>query len=259
MKPLRLLQLTAFVSTLDRFAMPPMLLAMSRDLQAPLAAVVQAAGAYFLAYGLMQPVWGMVSDRLGLVRTMRLTLLAAAVATTAAATTGSVLTLGIARGLAGAAFSAAIPASLIYLGDTVPAVRRQREVTDLMVGVALGTALASVGAGFVAQLLSWRVAFVVTGSVALVLVVALRQLAEPPRTRRHVSPLAPLGAVGRSRAALVVLVLAFVEGGVLLGVLTLLPPAVEAAGASAGLAGAVTGAYGVAVLVFARLVGFLSR
>ena len=259
MKPLRLLQLTAFVSTLDRFAMPPMLLAMSRDLQAPLAAVVQAAGAYFLAYGLMQPVWGMVSDRLGLVRTMRLTLLAAAVATTAAATTGSVLTLGIARGPAGAAFSAAIPASLIYLGDTVPAVRRQREVTDLMVGVALGTALASVGAGFVAQLLSWRVAFVVTGSVALVLVVALRQLDEPPRTRRHVSPLAPLGAVGRSRAALVVLVLAFVEGGVLLGVLTLLPPAVEAAGASAGLAGAVTGAYGVAVLVFARLVGFLSR
>lgn len=259
MKPLRLLQLTAFVSTLDRFAMPPMLLAMSRDLQTPLAAVVQAAGAYFLTYGLMQPVWGMVSDRLGLVRTMRLTLFAAAVATTAAATTGSVLTLGIARGLAGAAFSAAIPASLIYLGDTVPAVRRQREVTDLMVGVALGTALASVGAGFVAQWLSWRVAFVVTGCVALALVAALRRLAEPPRTRRHVSAFAPLGAVGRSRPALVVLLLAFVEGGVLLGVLTLLPPAVEAAGASAGLAGAVTGAYGVAVLVFARLVGSLSR
>ncbi len=259
MRPLRLLQLTALVSTLDRFSMPPMLLAMSRDLDAPLTAVVQAAGAYFLAYGLMQPVWGMVSDRMGLVRTMRLTLLAAAVATTAAALTDSALALGIARGLAGGAFSAAIPASLIYLGDTVPAQHRQREVTDLMVGVAVGTALASVGAGFVAQLLTWRAAFVVTGVAALVLVVALRRLPEPPRTRTHGHLLAPLGQVARSGPARLVLLLAFIEGGVLLGVLTLLPPAVEATGASAGLAGAVTAAYGVAVLGFARLVGALSR
>jgi predicted MFS family arabinose efflux permease len=56
-----------------------------------------------------------------------------------------------------------------------------------------------------------------------------------------------------------VLLLAFVEGGVLLGALTLLPPAVESTGVSAALAGAVTAVYGVAVLVFAPLVGALSR
>lgn len=71
---IRLLQLTALVSTLDRFAMPPMLVAISRDLNLPLSTVVAAAGAYFLAYGLMQPVWGIVSDRLGLVRTLRVAL-----------------------------------------------------------------------------------------------------------------------------------------------------------------------------------------
>lgn len=259
MRPLRLLQATAFVSTLDRFSMPPMLLAMSRDLDAPLTAVVQAAGAYFLAYGLMQPVWGMVSDRVGLVRTMRLTLIAATVATTASAFSGSTLALGITRGLAGAAFSAAIPASLIYLGDTVPAQGRQRDVTDLMAGVAVGTALASVGAGFVAQLFSWRAAFVITGLAALAVVVALRRLAEPARPRSHGRLLAPLAVVARSGPARLVLLLAFIEGAVLLGVLTLVPPAVEATGASAGLAGAVTAAYGVAVLAFARLVGALSR
>lgn len=257
--PLRLLQLTAFVSTLDRFAMPPMLIAMARDLDVPLTQIIQAAGAYFLAYGLMQPVWGMVSDRLGLVRTMRLTLLLAAVMTAAAALTATPLALGIVRGLAGACFAAAIPASLIYIGDTVPAQRRQRDVTDLMVGVALGTALASVGAGVLAQLLSWRIAFMVTGLGALVMVVALRNLIEPPRTRVHAHLLAPLVQVARSGWARLVLALAFVEGAVLLGVLTLLPPAVEAAGASAALAGAVTAAYGVAVFGFARLVGALSQ
>ena len=63
----RLLQMIALVSTLDRFAMPPMLIAMAHALGAPLSAIVTAAGAYFLAYGLMQPLWGAASDRIGLV------------------------------------------------------------------------------------------------------------------------------------------------------------------------------------------------
>ena len=78
---LRLLQLTSFVSTLDRFAMPSVLLAISRDLEVPLQSVVTAASVYYIAYGAMQPVWGIVSDRLGRVRTLRVTLLLAAVAT----------------------------------------------------------------------------------------------------------------------------------------------------------------------------------
>ena len=114
------------------------------------------------------------------------------------------------------------------------------------------------GAGVLAQLLSWRVAFILTGLAALALVIALRHLAEPPRTRVHQHLLAPLIQVAQSAPARLVLALAFVEGAVLLGVLTLLPPAVEAAGAGAALGGAVTAVYGVAVFGFARVVGALS-
>jgi predicted MFS family arabinose efflux permease len=256
---LRLLQLTTFVSTLDRFAMPPLLIAIALDLDVPLAQIVQAAGAYFLAYGLMQPVWGMVSDSLGLVRTMRLTLLLAGIASIIAAFAWAPVALGLARGLGGAFFGAAYPASLIYIGDTVPADRRQRDIARLMVGVAVGTALASVGAGLLAQLFTWRAAFVVTGAAALVLSLSLRRLAEPPRTRVHRNALAPLVHVARSRTALFVIGLAFTEGAVLLGVLTLLPASVEAAGSTTAVAGAVTGTYGVAVYVSAWVVGRLSR
>ena len=49
----------------------------------PLPSVVTAASVYYVAYGAMQPVWGIVSDRLGRVRTLRVTLLLAAVATAA--------------------------------------------------------------------------------------------------------------------------------------------------------------------------------
>jgi MFS family permease len=239
--------------------MPPVLIAIAVDLGAPLSAVVQAAGAYFLAYGLMQPVWGTVSDHLGLVRTMRLALLVAGLASVTGALAWSPLALGIARGAAGGFFGAAYPAGLIYLGDTVPADRRQRDIARLMVGVALGTGLASLGAGLLAQVWTWRAVFVITGTAGLVLAVLLRRLAEPPRTRTHATVLTPLVAVTRSPTTLLVLGLAFLEGAVLLGVLTLLPAAVEDAGAPTALAGAVAAVYGVAVFLASTFVGRLSR
>jgi predicted MFS family arabinose efflux permease len=257
--PIRLLQATAFVATVDRFAMPPMLVAIAHGLDVPLGQIVAAAGIYFLAYGLSQPVWGMVSDWLGLVTTMRLTLLAAAATTVSAAFVWDPVSLAVTRGLAGGFFGAAFPSTLIYVGDTVTATSRQREVTRLMVGVALGTASASVAAGVVADLFTWRAAFVGTGIAAMLLAWMLRGLPPPPVRRTHTSVWSPLAVVARSRITLVVLGLAFVEGAVLLGSLTVLPPAVEAAGASAGVAGTVAAAYGVAVYVFARLVGALSR
>ena len=162
--PIRLLQLNAFVSILDRFAMPPLLIAIAADLDAPLTAVVQAAGAYFLAYGLSQPLWGVVSDSLGLVRTMRLALVVR----------GSRRPGGRVRRHAAGARDRAGRGRCLLRGRVSgrdhlhrrhgPSDRRQRELTRLMVGVALGTALASVGAGVVAQLFTWRAVFVATAS-----------------------------------------------------------------------------------------------
>jgi MFS family permease len=254
---LRLLQLTSFTSTLDRFAMPPVLLAISRDLDAPLPSVVTAASVYYVAYGAMQPVWGMVSDRIGRVRTLRITLLLAALATAASATVHDVAGLTIARGLAGGLFGAAMPTCLIYVGDMVPSARRQQEVARLLVGVAVGTALAAAGAGVLAQVASWRLAFALTGACALVLCVLLRKLPEPAGRPRQ-SLLAPLRQVAATPVALLVLLLSFTEGVVLLGTLTLLPAAVESAGTPTALAGAVTATYGLAVLAFAPLAGRLS-
>jgi predicted MFS family arabinose efflux permease len=256
---LRLLQATTFVSTLDRFAMPPMLVVMAAALHVPLSTIVQTAGLYFLAYGLMQPVWGVVSDRLGRVRTLRISLLLAALAAGASALSTNVVQLGVTRALAGAFFAAAVPASLIYVGDTVPGERRQPEITNLMTGVALGTAIAAAGAGALAQIASWRYAFAISAGCALVLLVLLRRLPEPANERPVEHLLAPAGRVLRSRSTLLVLLLAFIEGGILLGGLTLLPAAIESTGLGSTAAGAITAVYGIAVLVFARLVGWMSR
>ncbi len=257
---IRLLQLTALGSTLDRFAMPPMLVAIAADLDASLSEIVQVAGAYFLVYGLCQPVWGTVSNRFGRVRTLRVTLAAAGLLTILSSLAFDPWSLGVTRGLAGGLFGAAYPSLLIYIGDTVPPFVRQRDIARLMVGVAVGTAVASAGAGVVADHASWRFVFVATGVLAVALAVLLRRLPEstaPVREGRTV--IGPLVEVARSRVARFVLAMAFTEGAVLLGGLTLLPPAAEHAGATAAVAGAVTGIYGLSVYASSHVVGRLSQ
>jgi YNFM family putative membrane transporter len=259
---LRLLQVGSFTSSVDRFLFPPLIVAIAVDLSASVATVTLAATAYFQAYGVMQAVWAMVSDRLGRVRTIRLALALASGAGLLAAIAPDPWALAWARGLTGACFAAAVPGALTYVGDTVPAARRQAPMTDLMTGAALGIALATAGAGLVADHGSWRIALVVPALVAGGLVVALRRVPEPFTADDVVGvrrgALWSFGQVFRRRWALVVLALVLAEGLVLVSLLTFLPMTLQRAGWSASVAGLVTAGYGVSVLVCAQVVKRLS-
>jgi MFS family permease len=128
--PLRLLRAAAFLSNFDRFAVAPMLVTIAADLEASLAEVATAASVYYLLYGLMQPVWGMLSDRLGRVQVMRLTLLAVVVPGLLSALAPSLPVLVVGRALAGGLFAAVIPAALVYISDTMPITFRQKALAD---------------------------------------------------------------------------------------------------------------------------------
>lgn len=255
----RRLQLTSFVSAFDRFAMPPMLVAIAHDLGVPLTQVVSAAGAYFLVYGLMQPIWGMLSNRLGLAATMTWSTLAGSLATLSATWSNDVLSLTLSRAVAGGLFSAGIPAALIYVGNTALPRRRQREVTDLMTGVALGTAFSTAIAGSLTYFVGWRWVFALTGCIGILSALYIARLTEFPRTSFRDPLLAPVKKVLANQAVHQLLVLAVLDGAAVLGVLTFLPTAVESAGHNAATAAAVTATYGLAVLVGARIVGTLSH
>lgn len=251
---LRLLQLATFTSACDRFAIAPLLVAIGLDLGVSLSAAAAVAGGYFLAYGLMQPVWGMVSDRIGRVRVMRLALLGAALAGLASAVAPTILVLGVARVVGGACFAAVVPSTLVYVGDVWPAATRQRPMSDILTSSALGIALATVGAGVLADLVGWRVVPAVTAAVAAGLWLALARLPEPDRAPPTGSPARSIGRVLRSRWGLLVLALVLVEGAVVLGVLTYVAPAVQWLGWTASGAGLVAAAFGVGALGFSRVV-----
>ncbi|RZT86021.1 putative MFS family arabinose efflux permease [Pseudonocardia sediminis] len=257
---LRLLQVASLVSTCDRFAIAPLLVLIAADLDVSLGVTAGVAGGYFLAYGLMQAVWGVLSDRLGRVRVMRVALCGAAAAGLASALAPTVTVLLVARVVTGGCFAALIPASLVYVGDTWPEKVRQRPLSDVLAASALGTAVATAGAGLLADLVGWRTVFGLTAAAGAVLFVALRRLPEPtPSTGPAaasglVGALRPLGTVLADGWARIVLLLAFVEGVVVLAALTFLAPALQSLGSSAGVAGLVSGGFGVGALVFSRLV-----
>lgn len=252
------LQATAFVTTFDRFAMPPLLVAISRDLDAPLAAVAGAAGAYFLAYGLMQPVWGLLSERVGIARAIRWAVLGGAVMTLCSALVTDVTTLALARVGAGLCFSAAFPSTLIYVGETVAGSHRQRQVTRLMTGVALGTALSTVTAGLLADTVGWRWVFVASAALAGLTGWFVWSLAEVPRTQELRAPWVTVARVARNPMALTLLILVAVEGAGLFGAFTFIPAAVESGGWGPAAAAAPAALFGLAVLAGSSVVGRLS-
>ncbi|MEV0386127.1 MFS transporter [Nonomuraea sp. NPDC050643] len=258
-RPPLALSVAGFVSSFDRFAVSPMLVLIATDLNVSLSASVAAASGYYLAYGLTQPLWGLLSDRFGRVRVMRGALLGAALAGLVSALMPVLGALVLARVVTGACFGAIIPTSLTYVGDTVEQSVRQRALTDLMAAAALGTALATGLGGVVAGRFDWRVAFTVPAVCALACALSLRSLPEPPRpggaghgAGRY------LRAVLGQRWALLVFALAFTEGAIMLGALPFLPTALQHAGVAAAVAGLAVTAYGLGLWAVAKLVKRLS-
>jgi len=257
----RLLQLAAFFSSFDRFAIAPMLLTIAASLGASLTEVAATASLYYLLYGLMQPVWGMLSDRIGRVRVMRLTLFGAAFAGILSSLAPNLTVLIVARALAGGLFAAVIPASLVYIGDTVEMGSRQAALADLMAASAVGTALATVLGGLAAYLDGWRVAFAAPALAGAALAVLLARLPEPKAfsEQKREGPLVQAGRVFVEPWALAVIGIVLVEGAVILGFLTFLAPSLESAGFSPAVAGLAVGLYGLAVLGWTRTVKLLAN
>jgi predicted MFS family arabinose efflux permease len=248
---IQLLMAASATSSFDRFVTGPVLLTVAGAFSVGLSEAAAVASLYYLLYGVSQPFWGLCSDRLGRVRTMRLAFAITCAAGTLAVFSTSLTALVVTRGIAGAGMGAVVPGCLVYVGDAVPFAARQHTVTDLNAATATGITLATALGGLLASTVSWRAAFAVPAVLAGLLVVLLGRLPEPTRSgERQAGVLTVL----RARWGRRVLALALVEGAALLGLLTYLAPAVESTGRSATVSGLVVALYGVGLLLASRVV-----
>ena len=250
----RLFYVGPFITMFDRGVIGPLLVAIALDFHLPLTAAAGVATAYYIFYGGMQLVYGILSDRLGRVRVMRIGLAGAAGAgifSTIAPTLGLLVA---ARAAAGGLAAAILPASIVYIGDALPFRLRQRVLADLLAAAAIGSASAALIAGLVARYASWRLAFLIPALVAAVLFFGYRSLPEARAATANAGVRSQLAIVVGRPWALFLIALAFVEGVALQGLFTFLAPALQARGFSAAVAGLVVAAYGLAVLAGTQVV-----
>jgi len=243
----------------DRFAVAPLLIPIAASFHVSLAAVSGAASLYYLAYGLMPLLYGVLSDRFGRVRVIRAALVGVALADVLSALSPSLAALLVARVITGGIACGVMPTTLVYLADRFPFAVRQQAITNVLVFVALGTTAGTLGAGLTAHVLSWRYFFLVPGAIALAVAIALRGTPESLLTRSSQNPLEQVASVLRHGWAVVVLLLAVVNGAVMFGFVTYLAPALEATGQSPAIAGVVVASYGVSVLLCTRAFRYVAR
>ncbi len=255
----RILYLGAFATMADRFAVAPLLIPMAATYHVSLAAVSGVASLYYLAYGLLPTLYGLLSDRFGRVRIIRAALAGTALADVLSALSPNLTALLVARFITGGIACGVFPTTLVYLADRFPFKVRQQAITNVLVFVALGTTAGTLGAGITANVFSWRYFFLIPAAIALAVAIALRGTPESLLTRSSQNPLKQVATVLRRGWAVTVLLLAVLNGAVMFGFVTYLAPALEANGQSPAIAGIVVASYGIAVLFCTRAFGYVAR
>ncbi len=241
-----------FWSTLDRSLILPLVPAIAEDLGSDVAVAALAITGHALAYALFQILWGPLSTRWGRVRVLTLSTALAALANVASALAPDIVFLIVARIASGGAFAATFAAVLTYFGDMLPFAKRPAAMSNLATATALGLAVGTLAAGAVVSFAHWRWVFVVFAVGTAALVPLLARLPESVE-RGQERVLAQASLLLRTPWALLVCALTALEGVLLIGFFNLLPVALQQAGEGAFVAGTVTAAFGVSVVVVSQL------
>ncbi|MCW5658320.1 MAG: MFS transporter [Burkholderiaceae bacterium] len=228
------------------------------------ADAAQTVSAFALAYGLMQLVYGPLGDRFGKPRVIMLAACGCAVTSLVAALAPSLVLLSVGRALMGAFAAGVIPLTMAWIGDRVPHEQRQEVLARLLTYTVLGMMLGSWAGGAIAQVVSWRTAFVAVGLLFLL------SAGGVARAAREAPPATAAGATGRYLTqvkellatpwARVVFTVVCIEGALVFGVLAFVPTALHDRFQLSLLeAGAVTTLFGFGGLLYSRIAGTLVR
>ncbi len=157
------------------------------DLQITTEQYSYIVGAFQLAYTVMQPIGGMLIDRIGLTAGFALFAVAWSVANMAHGFARGWLSLAAFRGLLGMAEAAVIPAGMKTIGEWFPDRERSVATGWFNAGTALGAVIAPVMAALLAKHYGWQAAFVVTGGIGLIFAVAWYRWYRSPQDATYVS------------------------------------------------------------------------
>lgn len=232
----------------------PLLPSLSADLGVSVATAGLVATAYMLPYGAFQLVYGPLADRFGRLPVARGTLLVFAVGTTMCGLVGSFETLVVMRFLTGSVAAAAFPMGLAYIGDAFEYRDRPAAISVLITTTAVSQLLSLALGGILAEFVSWRAIFFLDGGLAFVVVLVLFWVLGAEKVGEAGNALAGFRRLFGTGWRLVVILLAFLEGMLLMGGMTYLGAYLRDRWSLSYVAiGLCLGVYGIALVVSGRM------
>lgn len=145
-------------------------------------------GAFQLAYTIMQPIAGLLIDKIGLTAGFALFALAWSLANMMHGAAKGWVSLAAFRGMLGMAEAAAIPAGMKSIGEWFPDRERSVAVGWFNAGTSLGAVIAPVLVALVAKTWGWQAAFFVTGLIGVVFAGVWFRFYRSPAQASFVSP-----------------------------------------------------------------------
>ena len=257
-----LLSLAAFGSGISMRAADPLLPLLAAEFGVPLGQASLVITVFSIAYGLAQLGFGPLGDRYGKYLVIALAALASSASALLCAAATSLPMLLAVRLLAGATAAAIIPLSMAWIGDVIAYEQRQPVLARFLIGQILGVSAGVLVGGLAADAHWWRLPFLLAAALFLLVGLGLLALNRrlPPRARtvrpiaggavRHM--LAEFGHIAALSWARLVLLTAFLEGGLLYGPFAFIASHLHARhGLSLALAGAVIMLFGFGGFAFA--------
>jgi predicted MFS family arabinose efflux permease len=174
-----------FISAADNWFVSPILPAIANDLGISTLQAGIILTAYLIPYGVMQPVYGFISDSVGKARLLRIVVWGLVFGTTGCFMAGSLGILCFWRFVTGFFAAGIIAVSLALIGDTVAISERQRYVGMFIGTVFLGQGVGAGLGGIAAKYVGWPALFAALAVAALCTVFLLRKL--PQGIAHHTS------------------------------------------------------------------------
>lgn len=253
------LSLAAFASAASLRVTDAMLPRIASDFAVTTGTAGHVVTAFAISYGLLQIVFGPLSERYGKYAVVTFATFVSAAGAVACALAPSLESLTVARFVSGAFIGALIPISLAYIGDVVPYAMRQPVLARFLMGQMLGLVGGQVLGGLLGERFGWRVPFYALAALCLVISACLAfELRTNPATRKGRRDAGTGGFIAGIRRVLArpwartVLLTAFFEGMAIYGPFTFIATYLHARfGVALAVAGAIMACFAVGGMVYA--------
>jgi predicted MFS family arabinose efflux permease len=252
-----------FASTFTMRILDPLVPTLAGEFGRTIAQVAAMATAFSFAYAVGQPFLGPIADSVGKLKTIAACLGLLALASVAAALSGTFEALTLIRAGAGIFAGGVIPIAMAAIGDSAPMAERQILLGRFLVIMIVGQMAGAACSGLIAEHVGWRGVFVVAGALsavaALLVVFVLKPRPDTARTRlSFAGAAANYAAVFANPRSKLLYALVVVEGSLIFG----MPPYVaailqERTGIGPSLAGIVIAGTGIGGILYGLLTRML--